>query len=399
LADGVFDDLKVLDLGAGVPGPYCAKLFSDYGADVIKVEPPAGEPARLRGPYPGDDPDPEKSALFLYLNTNKRGVTLDWRTPRGRELLWRLLAWADVVVENGAPSDLARSSIAWEDVEAVNPALVWTCVTPFGLTGPYRDYPADEITLFAISGRMWSHGTAEREPLRYAPDMAWFQAGATAAVATLGAVMAARRFGIGQEADVSVLEALAGNVDARSIFSAMTGQPAQRPQAVQASSLAGVVPCQDGYMLMIAGGERFFRRLARAIGREDLLQDERFSTPAARQQHAGELDAVVLPWLADRTRREVFEQLQAFSVMCAPVQMAGDAFEDPQLRHRGYFRQVQHPVAGRLPYPGPPFVMERTPSLITRAAPLLGEHNREVYLGLLGLPEDDLAVLQREGTV
>ncbi len=397
LADSALSDIKVLDLGTDVPGPYAARLMGDFGADVIKVEPPGGEPARHSGPFPGDTPHPEKSGMFLYLNTNKRGVTLDYTTPAGRDLLFKLVEWADVLVENTMPGTLESYGVGYEALSAVNPRLVMTSITPFGQTGPYRYYPAEEITFFAMSGRMYAHGVDEREPLRYAPDVAWFQTGATGATATMAAVFSQRRYGIGQQIDVSAFEAMVGNVDTRVIPAAMMNDYNRR-LSHPVSFASGVVPCSDGFIFMIITNERFFQRMLRAIDRADLITDERFSTAKGRAENRDYLDAILLPWLADRTRAEAFKALQKFRVMCAPIQTAAEILADEQLRERKYFVDVEHPVAGTMPYPGAPYIMAETPFAITRPAPLLGQHNAEVY-GQLGIDEAALAALKAEGAI
>lgn len=391
-------DVKVLDLGTDVSGPYCAKLLADYGADVIKVEPLDGDPSRRSGPFPGDLPHPDKSGLFLYLNANKRGITLDYSSRSGRRLLDRLLAWADIAIENNMPLAGEGLGLTWERARSVNPKLVLTSITPFGQTGPYRDYSADELTLFAMSGRMYMHGQPGREPLRYAPDTAWFQIGATAAVAAMGALFASRRFGIGQQVDISGLEALAGNVDTRTLFFTMGGA-IPKPIESTISPTTGVVPCSDGYMLMIAAGERFFRRLLRATGMLDILTDERFATAAARMQNRDQLEALLLPWFAERTREQAFSQLQRYSVMCAPVHTVNEVFDDPQMLDRRFFVQHEQPLAGRVTLPGAPFQMQETPWSLRCPAPRLGQHNEEVYCGLLGVEKGDLSILSGTGVI
>ena len=402
MAIGALDGIVVLDLGTDIPGPYCAKMLADYGADVIKIEEPAGgDPARRAGPFPGDIPHPEKSGLFLHLNTNKRSVTLNLKTATGRDILLDLVKRANVVIENGLPGAMDNIGLGWEDLAEVNPKLVMTSITPFGQEGPYRDYAAEEITVFAMTSRMYTHGQPDREPLRFAPDIAWFQVGQTAALATMGAIMAQERFGIGQRVDISALEALVGNVDARTIFYTISGQePLPRSQTRQTvSSAAGVLPCLDGYVLLIAGGERFFRRLLRAIGHPELAQDPRFATPAARAEHRDEFDAIFLPWILERTRREIFQQLQAYSVMCAPIMTVDEAFTDPQEVARDFFVEIDHPAAGRLLYPGAPFIMDETPWSVRRPAPLLGEHNEQVLCGELGLSKQELLALASQGII
>ncbi|HEY7270119.1 MAG TPA: CoA transferase, partial [Dehalococcoidia bacterium] len=213
-----------------------------------------------------------------------------------------------------------------------------------------------------------------------------------------GALFASRRFDIGQQVDISGLEALAGNVDTRTLFYTMSGNvPGPMPSAISPS--AGVVPCSDGYMLMIAAGERFFRRMLRAMGKTGLLDDPRFANLMARVQNREDLDAELLPWFLERTRNEAFTELQKFSVMCSPILTVNEVFDDPQIRQRRYFTDIEHPKAGTLTYPGAPFSMSETPSCIRRPAPLLGQHNEEVYCGLLGLEKGDLSKLSGAGVI
>jgi crotonobetainyl-CoA:carnitine CoA-transferase CaiB-like acyl-CoA transferase len=385
MPDTALSDLVVLDLGTDVTGPYCAKLLGDYGADVIKIEPLGGDPARRTGPFPGDVPHREKSGLFLHLNTNKRSVTLNLQTPTGRSILLDLVKRANVLIENNIPGYMDDLDLGWDDLAEVNPRLVMTSITPFGQDGPYKDYAAEEITVFAMGSRMYVvHGQPDREPLRYAPDTAWFQVGATAALATMGGVFAQRRFDIGQQIDVSALEALVGNVDAGTVAYSMTGVKREGRTRQTVSSAQGVVPCLDGFMLMIAGGERFFRRLLRAIGHPELAQDPRFATAAARSEHRDDFDAIFLPWCLERTRREIFQQLQAYSVMCAPIQTVDEVFTDPQEVARNFFVEIDHPEAGRLLYPGRLSLWRRHPGRsAARAAPRPAQ--RKVLCGELGL--------------
>ncbi len=398
MPEAALSDIHVLDLGTDVAGPYAARLLGDYGAEVIKVEPPGGEPARRSGPFPGDHPDPEKSGMFLYLNANKRDVTLDPSTPSGRDLLLKLDERADVVVENTTPGTLEAMGVGYQDLSRVNPKLVMTSITPFGQTGPYRDYAPEEITFFAMSGRMYAHGVDEKPPLRYAPDTLWFQTGATAATATMAAIFSQRRYDLGQQIDVSALEAMVGNVDTRVIPAAMM-HDYNRRLSHPVSFASGIVPCRDGFFFMVITTERFFRRMLQAIGRDDLLDDPRFASARGRAENRDYLDAILMPWLLDRTRAEAFEQLQKYRVMCAPILTAEEILADKQLREREYFVDVEHPVAGTLPHPGAPFIMSETPFSIRRPAPLLGEHNEEVYCGELGLTKDELLSLHARGVV
>ena len=393
------EDIRVLDLGRGISAPYCAKLLADYGADVVKVELPSeGDPARRMAPFPDDIPHPEKSGLYLHLNLNKRSVTLDLECSNGAEILKVLIRGADVLVENFPPSYLPSHGLAYSDLHEVNPQLVMTSITPFGQTGPYRDHLATEMGIFAMSGRMYTHGLAEREPLRYAPDISWFQAGSTAAVPTMAALLMAQASGSGDHVDVSAMEALAGNVDNRPLYYAYSGIKSERgnwpggyPQ--------GAYPCADGYVVFGVGFDRFFPPLCRAMGMEDLQDDPKFSTLNARMANLDAFEPIFLGWMLQLTRDEVFRVCQEAKVLCSPILGPGEMMEDPQLKARGHFVDVEHPEAGLLTYPGAPFKMGLTPADTWRPAPLLGQHNVEVYCGELGYSRNDLIQLRYSGVI
>jgi len=400
MTESALAGIRVLDLGWGVTAPHCAKMFADYGADVIKVEPPEGDPARRYGPFPGDVPHSEKSGLFLHLNTNKRGITLNFGTSSGAALLRKLVAWADVAIENFSPGYLASLGLSYQELREINPRLVLTSITPFGQWGPYRDWQATEMTVFAMTSRLYPHGQPDREPQRYAPDVASFQIGVTAATATMGALWAAQTTGRGEWIDLSMQEAMIANVDARTVLSSYAGRSLTRQDRVAGGGYpSGVYPCQDGFFLFAAGGDRYFRRLCHAIGREDMLADPRWATPAARLPYKDEFDAQFLPWLLDRDRAEVFRVCQAEGVMCAPILTIDEAFQDPQLAFRHYFQELSHPMAGTWPFPGPPFRMAETPWEVRRPAPLLGEHNEQIYREILGYSAQDLIRLRSMGVI
>ena len=212
-------------------GSYCTSLFAGYGADVIKIEPPChGDMSRRVGPFLNDIPHPEASGLFLHLNGNKRGITLDITSNTGAILFKELIAHTDLIVETFKPGYLESFGIGYEHLSGINPSLTHTSITPFGQTGPYAHHKATDIGIFAVSGRMYPHGDSDREPLPYAPDIASYQIGSTGAVASMGAVLAAKLQKTGDYIDVSAMEALIGNVDNRLLFYAYTGckTPRQR---------------------------------------------------------------------------------------------------------------------------------------------------------------------------
>ena len=396
---GPLDDVKVLDLGRHISGPWCAKQLADYGARVIKVEPPGtGDPARRMGPFPDDIPHLEKSGLFLHVNSGKQSVTLDIASHEGAGILKELAQWADVLVENLSPTYLSSFGLGYEELESLNPRLVMTSISPFGATGPYRDYLATEIGVFAMGGRMHAHGLPDREPLRYAPDISWFQAGATAAVATMGALFVSRFQDVGQHVDISAAEAQVGNVDNRPLHYAYSGVDSARNYTPGGFPL-GAYPCADGYVVFGVVYDLFFRRLCQAMEMTDLLEDPRFATPDARAEHVDILEPILLEWTTQRTKREIFDVCQRYRVLCSPIFSPEDLREDPQLRARDYFVELDHPEAGRLTYPGLPIRMSGSPGKVAGPAPTLGQHNIEVFCELLGHPKEELSFLRYEGAI
>ena len=405
MAETALADLRVLDLTHYIAGPYCTKLLADYGAEVIKIErPDGGDPARRYGPFPHDAPHPEKSALFLHLNTNKRGITLNLKTAAGKDLFTDLVRHTDVVVENFSPRVMPKLGLTYETLEQLNPRLVMTSISNFGQTGPYRDYKAQDILLYAMAGAMQQTGVAEREPVKMAGNLMQYQTGTMAATATLVGVYAAQLQGIGQHIDVSLFETQAGTVDRRSTFLmayAYAGEAFSRQTSGSQGMLPrGIYPCRDGYVCIHVTSE-WWPRLVQMLERPDFLTDPKFSTPAARMniEAQGEFDAIFYPWLLERTKQDIMARAQAARVLATAVNTPEEVFTDRHFQARGFFVEVDHPNAGQVTQPGPPFRMAETPWCIRRCAPRLGEHNEEIYGGMLGLSQEELMVLREQGII
>ena len=293
---------------------------------------------------------------------------------------------------------MASLGLGFEALKRINPALVMTSITPFGQTGPYRNYKATDFGVFAMSGRMYVHGLPERAPLPYAHDVVWYQVGATAAAATLGGLFVSSLQGVGQQVDVSSLETLVGNVDSRSLFYEYTGAKTSR-ERWPGGIPQGAYPCQDGYVVMGVGYDLYFRRLCDAMGRPDIAQDPRFAESAARSRNAEEFDALFIEWLMQHTKREVFELCQAHKVMCAPVLSFGELMEDPQLKARRFFSRTEHPEVGALPELGAPVKMSETPWRGGQTAPLLGQHTKEILRDCLDVGDREVDWVERSGEV
>ena len=394
----LLDGLRVLDLGPGIAPSFCAKLLADYGASVVKVEPPAeGDPARRLGPFVGDDPNPEKSIPFLYANTGKRGITLDWSTASGRTMLHKLLDESDVLVEGFSPSETAGSAIAYAGLAQAHPYLVVTSVTPFGQDGPYSEFQATDIITCAMSGLMYHSGDSDREPLRNALDQSLYVAGANAAAATLVAVFARLTSGAGQHVDVSVAECLAAHlVQPVPYHNYMGATKGRRP--VRGSGFEELMPARDGYVVPSVQGSQPWETVADLIGLEE-LHDPRFASGAGRIANGEELKALLIEGLAQWDRLPLFVASGERRLVFGMAQDAGDMVACPHLDARGFYHQVDHPVAGTATYPGMAAALSERPQQAPSAAPLLGQHNAEIYGGELGYSGEELAALRYAGVI
>jgi len=399
----VLSDIRVIDLTHYVAGPYCTKLLADFGADVIKVERPGtGDPARRLGPFPGDEPHPEKSGLFLFLNTNKRSITLNLKSETGRKILLDLVKTADILVENFSPRVMPSLGLSYDDLRKVNPRLVMTSISNFGQDGPYRDFKASDLVLYAMGGAMSSTGLPEREPIRMPGNIIQYQAGTVAAAATMGAFLVARYQGVGQHVDVSIFETQLGSSDRRTTFLLgyqYHGLPAVREQPT-GTPVGGIYPCADGYVAFLSVPS-MLPRFLEMIGRPELVTDPHFASPAALLSPETKefIHELLLPWLLERTRYEVMAAAQRARFPGMVVLSPGDLVNDPHFNERGFWVEISHPVAGTFKYPGPPLRMSEGGWQVRRPAPLLGEHNDEIYCGELGYSRDDLDMLRERGVI
>ena len=398
VSKGLLEGVRVLDLGSHVSGPFCARLLADYGADVIKVEPPAiGDPERRLGPFAGDYPHPEKSIPFLYVNSQKRGITLDISCRSGRDILALLLQRSDVLVENFPPAQAESLGLDYPSLSQVNPSLVVTSITPFGRSGPYRDFAATDIVACAMSGLMYHSGDSDREPLRNALDQSLYVAGANAAVAILVALFQRLTTGRGQQVEVSMVECLASHlVQPVPYYDYMGAIKGRRP--VRGSGFEELMPARDGYVVPSVQGSQPWSTVADVIGLE-ALHDERFATGAGRIEHGEELNQLLIQGLADWERKPLFQLSGESRLVFGMAQDAEDLFNCPHLRDRGFFTQVDHPVAGRAQYPGMGPDLSGMDFEIYRPAPLLGQHNAEIFCQDLGYTSEDLVILRQLGVI
>ena len=394
MPDQALSRLVVLDLSENISGPYCTKLFADYGAEVIKVEkPPLGDPSRCAGPFPNDQPDIEKSGLFLFLNTGKKSITLSLESEDGSQIFKRLVKGTDILVENFRPGVMASLGLDYEVLAEINPALIMTSISYFGQWGPYRDWDGSDIVAQAMGGLMGLTGEADREPLKLPLSQAEFQAGLNAAVATLSALYLRDETGDGQHIDVSIQEAVASILEASLTMYHYSGFVRERTGSrhhLQCPSR--MMPAKDRFIHVQAGAnwDHFS-----AFLEEPRLMEPRFAS-ILRYNYADEVEGLIQPRLEKRDSVELFVSGQEWRIPFALVLQIDELMRDPQHEARGFFQQIDHPMTGRLTYPGAPFKMSETPPEIRRA-PLLGEQNEEVYTGTLGLSEENMIDLKEHG--
>ena len=379
---GPISDLRVLDLTAGVCGPYATKLLADYGADVIKVEPPGGELARRLGPFPGGEAHIEKSGTFFYFNTNKRSVVLDLKSDTGRDAFLRLAGRVDVIVESFRPGTLDRLGLGWAVLHTLNPGVPLVSITNFGQDSPYRDYEGTELVLYGFGGEMYSMGVAEREPVKMFGTAGLVESGAAAATAIFGAVMAA----VGQHVDFSIVDSHLGGADRRHAIMVayeFSGRRTARVSIESRGILRGVYPCADGYVEFSGAGGRL-DRVAAMLGNPDWLRDPKWKLPGAilKADNGEDFEANFYPWLYEHTKREIWAAAREARVLCGPLFTLDEIAEDEHFRQRGFWTTVNHALLGEVEIPGRPFIMNDSPWELRRPAPLLGEHTREVLAEL-----------------
>ena len=403
MAEQALSGLKIVEWGSFISAPYCTKLMADLGAEVIKVEEPgSGDESRRHGPFPNDIPHLEQSGLFLYLNTNKLGITLNVKTQAGQEILKELLKEADVFVENNPPQHMADLGLGYSTLKELNPRLIVTSITPYGQTGPYKDYRGYALNTAALGGQSMRTGEPNREPLAPALAQSHYQSGSMGAVATFGALISRMSTGSGQHVDISESDVWAtvhlGHGVHLGVFE---GRKAIRAGHRTISVYPWcILPCKDGYMCLIAIQGYQWKRFLEAMGNPEWMGDPRFRDRIAMAwEYADEVDSLVEAWLIEHTKEEIFEMCRERQITFAPVRDIAEVAHDPHFEERGYFVEIDRPRTGTMKYPGAPYKLSETPWQLRRPAPLLGEHDEEIYSGRLGYSREDLARLRRGGII
>lgn len=397
--------VRVLELCQMVAGPYCTKLLADMGAEVIKIEPPdLGDEARRRGPFPKDLPHPERSGLFLYLNTNKLGITLKVEDPKGKRIFRELVQEVDILVEDNPPGYLEGMGMGYASLQEGNQRLILTSITPFGQTGPYRDFKAYHLNTFhagsegyLLPGHLGWLLYQDREPLKGAGLVGDYRCGLVAAVAALIALYYQRLSGRGQHIDLSKQEALMDL--GRYELSKYPNWGFVETRATRAHPVGGIYQCKDGFVQLSPVEQHQWEGLVRLMGDPAWAKDERFKDRPSRAQNREEADTHISEWALRHTMEEIYHGAQAQGCPVGAIYSPGDLMRSEHLQARGYFVEVEHPDTGKVLYPGAPAKFSETPWGVDRSAPRLGEHNEEVYVKKLGYDRGRLAVLRQAGVI
>jgi CoA:oxalate CoA-transferase len=393
--------LVVIDFGQIFQGPYATLLLAKGGADVIKIEPPHGEPLRRRAA-------PGKSATlpFAMLNQNKRAVTLNLKHPRGRELLFEMVRRADVLLENFSPGTMDDLGIGWSVLREINPRLIYATGTGFGISGPDRDNLAMDLTIQAASGIMSVTGAPDGPPMKAGPTLVDFMGGIHLYAAVLTALYERDRSGEasgeGRLVEVAMQETVYSSLAASFEYTHRTGQPPPRTgnrQAGLSSTPYNVYPTADGHVAIHVVTEGHWKNLTKAMGREELADDPRFATNADRVAHMDETDAVVAEWTQTLGKMEVFALTKALRIPCAPVRTAPEIMRDPHMHERGMLEDIDHPELGAITVPTSPLRLHGLAKAPAGPSPTVGQHNAEIYHGWLGLSEREIAALKEEGVI
>ena len=393
------DGIRVLDLTQYEAGPSCTQMLAWLGAEVIKIEAPGGEPGRTAL----SDKRGEDAWFFLLLNSNKKGVTLNLKTPRGRAMFEGLVKTADVVVENMGPGAMDRLGLGYESLRKLNPRIIAASVKGFGSTGPYAEYKSFEWIAQAMAGAMSMTGAPDGPPTKAIGGLADTGAGLHTCIGILAAIVQRQATGVGQQVEVAQQEAVVNLLRIHLRESYVTGKPAARQGNRSAAACpSNIYRCRPGgandYVFVHCATVEMWKSLVTICGRPELGGDPRYADRRDRVQFIDEIDAMIEAWTEKHTKQEAQEILAGAGIPCGAVLDSNEVLADPHMKARGMITELEHPRRGKYPMPANPVRMSGSPTEIVRA-PLLGEHNAEIYGRLLGVGDTELEQLRRDGVI
>jgi len=393
------EGIRVLDLTQYEAGPSSTQMLAWLGAEVIKIEPPGGEAGRLAL----SDKKGEDAWFFMLLNSNKKGVTLNLKAPRGRAMFEAMVKTADVVVENLGPGAMERLGLGYEALKKLNPRIIAASVKGFGSTGPYADYKSFEWIAQAMAGAMSMTGSPDGPPTKAIGGLADTGAGLHTAIGILAAIIQRNATGVGQQIEVAQQDAVVNLLRIHLRESYATGKPGPRQgNRSAAAAPSNIYRCRpfgpNDYVFIHCATQEMWKSMVTVMGRPELGDDPRYADRRDRVQFIDEIDDMIEAWTEKRTKHEVMETLASRGIPCGAVLDSNEVLADPHLRQRGFITELEHPRRGKYPMPGNPVRMSDSHTEVRRA-PLLGEHNEEIYGKALGISKEELDSLRRDGVI
>lgn len=388
---GPLKGIKVLDFTRVYSGPYCTMLLGDLGAEIIKVEMPGtGDETRRFLPFKNNE-----SGYYIYVNRNKKGITLNLKNPAGREIALKLAQWADILVENFSPGTMAHLGLDYDEVRKVNPQIIYASISGFGQTGPLRNKGAYDAVVQAMGGLAGVTGFPDHPPVKTGPSIADANAGIHAAFGIVSALYHRQKTGEGQYVDVSMMDTLFSVLENFVVLYTLTGvNPERAGNENLASAPFDTFESKDDYVAIATANDPLFLKFARAMGMPELAQDERFLTNPLRKRNYAELRPIINKWTRSKTTEEIVSLLDRCKVPAAPILSIRELVAHPQIKAREMLVEVDHPVIGKFDVPGFPIKLSVTPGSVRTVAPSLGQHTDEVLSKIVGLNEQEIRDLK-----
>ena len=398
----VLDGLKVIEYGNFISAPFCAKILADLGAEVIKIEEPCrGDDSRRQAPFLNDIPSLENSGLFQYLNMNKLGITLNLETATGMKMFSELLKSADVLLENNSPEKMKKLKLSYRQIKQINPRIIMTSITPFGQTGPYKDYESCELINAHMGGVGYismREGDISKEPIKLPAHLFSFQAGLSAAVATLSSIFRQTTTGLGEQLDFSEQESVIQNLNSSIARYAYAGQIMARTDAAGHAPFH-ILPCKDGFICAAFVEEAEWRRFIEVMGHPEWADNELFKDFTSRAKYWDALKPLMVEWTMKYTEEEIYRRSQEKAVPLGAVRTAHQVLQDKQMAARQFFVDINRKDTGILTFPGVPYRFSEIQMEKPVAAPLLGQHNEEIYCGRMGYTRGDISRFKEAGVI
>jgi CoA:oxalate CoA-transferase len=391
------EGVKILDFTQYLSGPHCTAVLSELGAEIIKIEMPGkGEPERVAMPLTPK----RESYQFLSYNRGKKGITLNLKSPKGVELAKKLAAKVDILVENFAPGGMERLGLGYEEVKKINPQIIYASISGFGQTGPRRNDVSYDVVAQAMGGLMSVTGYADGEPLKAGISLGDYMGGFNGAIAILAALYYRKMTGEGQSIDISMQDGIWAMVfpDRANYFDTHV-VPRRFGNKLPTSAPFAAYNAKDGYVVICTITDPQWQKVLQAMGREDLLSEPRYATREVRTKNMEEVDGLVQAWCKEKTVEEVFDVLKKFGVPCSPLPTFDQVASDPHLLSREMLVEVEQPVSGKVKLSGSVYKMSKTPGDRKMRVPEVGEHNKEIYGGMLEIDDQELQKLKEEKIV